>query len=336
MLQEKGSFNYLVLIFPLILLISLVLLALSAGFKENAELLSLALSFDFLITIPLIYFLIIRKSKIPATTIIPLMVIGLLAGKYTIPQEYHFYLDSFQSWALPVLEISVISMVIFRVYRTIQAYKINREGEADFYNALKTSCREILPKAFAIPFATEIAVFYYGFFHWKKKDPKENEYSYHKDSGSVSLYAVIIFLIIIETLVLHILISLWLESLAWLISILSIYTGLQLFGFLRSIYKRPILIEEDKLLLRYGIMKEAEISLSDIAAIEISDRDIEEDASTLKLALLEKLESHNIILHLHREQNLTGIYGRTKKFRVIAFHVDDKENFRRKIEAAIF
>ena len=335
MVNQKSAYRYLILAFPLILILSLILITLSVGFKENAKVFSMALTFDLLITIPLFYFLLIRKSKISKTTIVPLMILGMVTGKYLIPGEHQYYLDLFQSWALPLIEISVVSFVIFKVYKTVQSYRVTREDTPDFYSALTSTCREVLPKPVAIPFATEIAVFYYGFFLWKKKKLRENEFSYHKESGSVSLFAVLIFLIIIETVVLHILLALWNETIAWVLSLVSVYTILQLFGFLRSMYNRPIIISTDKLILRYGIMKEVEIDLGNIASIEISDREIECDEKTAKLALLDKLESHNMILHLHRKSYLTGLYGNTKEFEVIALHVDDKEKFRRKLEALI-
>jgi hypothetical protein len=103
----------------------------------------------------------------------------------------------------------------------------------------------------------------------KKRELKENEFSYHKDSGTITLLIAIIFIVAIETLVLHILLTKWSSLVAWILTFLSIYSGIQIFGFLKSMFKRPISIENNKLFLRYGIMNETTIDLKNIDNIEI-------------------------------------------------------------------
>lgn len=45
----------------------------------------------------------------------------------------------------------------------------------------------MLPKVALIPVVTEIAVIYYGFINWKKRNLKPYEFLYHKDSGTITL-----------------------------------------------------------------------------------------------------------------------------------------------------
>ena len=335
MFRSKFSSYFLIFTLPLAMICALAVLVSGPAFQENAQLLSKAVTFDLLIIIPSIYFLLINKTKIPKTTVIPVVILGLIVGKYVLPGEYHFYLDLFKKWALPVIEISVLAFVGMKVYKAIQTFKNNKTDEADFYTILKKTCGDILPGPAVIPVATEIAVFYYGFLNWRKKSFKENEFHYHRESGSVPLLFTIIFLIMVETVVLHILLALWNDTVAWILTLLSLYSLLQLFGFTRSIFKRPISIGSEQLFLRYGIMNEAVIDLREIAAVEISSRDIEANSKTAKLAFLGNLESHNLFLHLHRENTLTGLYGSKKKFKTIALHVDDKHRFKEKIDALI-
>lgn len=81
-------------------------------------------------------------------------------------------------------------------------------------------------------------------------------------------------------MVLHILLTKWSSLAAWILTFLSIYSGIQIFGFLQSIIKRPISIENGKLFLRYGITNEAIIDLKDIGSLEISYKDIELNKET--------------------------------------------------------
>ena len=92
-------------------------------------------------------------------------------------------------------------------------------------------------------------------------------------------------------------------------------------------YKRPISIENNKLYLRYGIMTETTIKISDIDFIEQSSKDIELNDETRKLSFLGELENHNIVIHLKTENTLIGLYGIKKKFKKLALHVDDKVGF---------
>jgi len=327
--------NYLIFGLPLLMIATMVVLSTTAVFKENVKLFSLGVSFDLLITIPLVYFILIRRSQIPKTTLVPLLVFALIIGKYIIPGEQHYYLDLFETWGLPVIEISVLGFVIFKVHQAIRKFQLNKEDDTDFYSILKKTCNDLFPKPFVIPVVTEIAVFYYGFLNWKKRPLRRNEFQYHKESGSVSLLAVLIFLILIEAIVLHILLAMWSNTVAWILSLLGVYSLFQIFGFMRSMSKRPVVIGKDKLYLRYGIMNEAVVEIKNIEAIEISSKDIELNSETKKLSFLGTLESHNLILRLKKHNTLFGLYGRKSTFKTLVLHIDDKHRFKEQIEASV-
>lgn len=233
------------------------------------------------------------------------------------------------------MELSILSFVIYSVRKGIKRYKLNKTESFDFFTTLKNTCYEILPKGIVIPVVTEIAVFYYGFLYWKKRELKENEFSYHKDSGTITLLIAIIFIVAIETVVFHILLAKWNSIAAWILTFLSIYSGIQIFGFLKSMLKRPISIATDQLYLRYGIMTETAIDLKDIDTIEISSKDIETNKETRKLSFLGELEGHNIIIRLKKENELIGLYGIKRKYRNLALYVDDKIEFKNRINSTL-
>lgn len=319
---------------PLGLLGVLVLIMRSPLLAWNNTL-TLAVTFDLILTIPIIYFLLIRKTAIPKTTVIPFIVMGLIIGTYFLPKDSQGYLNLFKTWALPIIELSILTLVVIKFRRALKKYKDLKDSTPDFFSTLKSTCYEMLPKYAVMPVVTEIAVFYYGFIHWKRKTIKENEFTYHKDSGIVALMLVAIFIIAIETVVLHILVVKWSSTVAWILTFLSIYSVIQLFGFLRSMFKRPISIANNKLILRYGIMSESTIDLSEIESVEISSKDIAFHKEIRKLSLLGELESHNVILKLKKENTLIGLYGRKRTFKVLALHVDDKMRFKDQIDSAL-
>ena len=331
------NFQKSLLIFgiPILIIGTMVLLAKSSMFHKHPNDLSAGITFDLLLTVPLLYFLLIRKTRIPKTTVVAVLIVGMVVGTIILPAQNQYYLDLFKTWIFPLVELSIVSYVIYKLTKAIKRYKQNKKENVDFYTTLKNTCYEILPKGVVIPVVTEIAVFYYGFLYWKKRKLNTNEFSYHKDSGTVPLLIAIIFIVGIETTVLHILLQKWNGTVAWILTFLSIYTGIQLFGFLKSMSKRPISIEGDKLYLRYGIMNETTIDLKTIDSIEISSKDIEGNKETRKLSFLGALESHNVIIRLKQENELTGLYGIKRKYKNLALYVDQKNEFRDQINNAL-
>ena len=320
---------------PLLIIGLMVVIAKSSMFINNPSELSIGITFDLLLTVPLVYFLLIRKTKIPKTTVIPFLILGLVICSLILPSENQYYLTLFKTWIFPIVELSILSFVIYNVRKGIKGYKLNKTESFDFFTTLKNTCYEILPKSVVIPVVTEIAVFYYGFIYWKKRELKENEFSYHKDSGTITLLIAIIFIVAIETVVFHILLVKWSSIAAWILTFLSIYSGIQIFGFLKSMLKRPISIENDRLYLRYGIMTETIIDIKDIDSIEISSKDIELNKETRKLSFLGELESHNFIIRLKKENELIGLYGIKRKYKNLALCIDNKIEFENRINNAL-
>lgn len=304
-------------------------------FNVSSENLSIGITFDLLLTVPFIYFLLIRKTNIPKTTVVPFIILGIVVCSMILPVENQQYLNIFKTWILPIIELSILSYVIYNIRKGIKSYKRKKEHSFDFFTTLKDTCYDILPKNIVIPVVTEIAVFYYGFIYWKKRELKENEFSYHKESGTITLLIAIIFIVAIETVVLHIALTKWSSFTAWILTSLSIYSGFQLFGFLKSMLKRPISYENNKLFLRYGIMNETTIEIENIENIEISSKDIELNKETRKLSFLGQLEGHNIIIHLKEENELIGLYGIKRKYKKLALYVDNKVEFKNRVNNAL-
>lgn len=106
-------------------------------------------------------------------------------------------------------------------------------------------------------------------------------------------------------------------------------------GCAKALSKRPISVDDNTLSLRYGIMNETRISYSDIETIELSKKELEKDRLTKTLSPLGELESHNVIIHLKRENTLVGLYGIMRKYKIIGFYIDEPHDFKEKIENAL-
>ena len=325
----------LAFIVPVILFITMVLLARTSWFITQPEALSVGLVFDFTLTIPIIYFLIVRKTNVPNITVVPVFIIGTVIASNVIPADQQFYLNQIKTWVIPIVELGVLSFVLYKVRQINLAFKQEQAVVTSFYDTLKKAVSGVLPKPVDAFLATEIATFYYGFFHWKKYNFKSKEFSYHKENGAIALFYVIIGLVIVETSIIHLLIMRWNELAAWILSGLSIYTGLQLFGFVRSMSKLPTAMYENHVMLRYGLMAQLKVDYRQIKSIEVNSKDLEEKSPIKKLSILGDLEAHNFVIHFKETLTISGLYGIKKSCNGVALHIDKQEAFSEALKAKI-
>ena len=311
----------------------MVILSKSYLFQQNPEQLTIGITFDLVFTSPLLYFLLIRKKTIPNTTVVPLFILGVVITSFIIPKDHQFLLTQIKHWVVPIVATTVFALVIYKIRQTRRAFKANKkEMNYDFHELLKEITATILPKKLSVLFSTEIAVIYYGFINWRKHQLQANEFTYHKDSSVVALLSVFIFLILGETALIHYLLQKWSLVAAWVLTILSIYTGFQLFGIIRSMRKRPTVISEKKLFLKHGLFSQTEIPIEEIESIEQSSKPIEFNDDVRRLSPLGELTSYNFIVHLKTKQTLVDLYGFKKEYSTIAFHIDDKIKFKELLE----
>ena len=290
--------------------------------------LATAITIDLTLTLPLAYLFFIRKTKISKLTAVELFVFGIIFASFILPANNQNFLDWIKLFALPVLELGGLCYVGFIFYKSRKTYQSLNQKSGDVLEILRETLAKEFPIALAANVLTfEIAVFYYAVISWKAKRG-ENTFTYHKKSGIVALLSVVIFIVAVETLVVHILIALWSEIFAWILTIISVYFLFQVFAHLKAVFQRPIEVTDDKIFLRYGIFGDVVIDLENIEKIENSSAPFEKEKGMSKLALLGELEQHNLQIVLKDEAILHGFYGRKTKVKMLYLFVDEIENFR--------
>ena len=335
MIKHLNLSKLLIFGVPLLLIFSMFLLAKSAMFHQNPDTLSLAITLDLLLTLPLVYFLLIRKKNIPKYTVVSAFIIGIIAASLILPKENQYYLSQIKFWVLPIVELTIFSIVFYKLRQMFKAVKKEKESTLDFYSAVMKATKEILPPRISSVFATEIAVIYYSILNWRKPKPlQENEFAYHRRSGIREVLSVLMLAIIGETIAIHLLLAQWSLVAAWILTFLSVYTMFQVIGILRSMPRRPIKIGNENLYLRYGLFNDATIPLVDIEEIRLERKGLEFDDNIRMLSSLGEIDSYNVILHLKNQHTMSGLYGFTKIFTTIAFHVDDKNKFEAALRVA--
>ena len=321
------SSNLIVIIAPLAMIITLVLLVNSGLFSQHPSLLSVGVTIDLVLSVPLVYFLLIRHRNIPNLTTVPVFVVGIVVASLVLPPSNQELLGMVKTWILPLVEIGVVLFIVSKGRAVVKRLKTEAGKYPDVFSTLREVAGEILPERLAYAMATEMGVFYYGFLSWKSIELGPNEFTYHRKSGTIAMLAILLVMILVEMTAIHFLLSQWSYVAAWILTGLSVYTGVQVYGMARSLTRRPYVIEKHYLLLRYGIMGEAIIELSNIASFEVSSKAIDANEDALSLSPLAALEKHNVILHLKDEGTVRGLYGSKRQYSTIAFFVDDKMRF---------
>ena len=318
------------------ILLSSICLALSPLLLQHPKL-ATGITLDLTISIPIVYLWIIRNKGTSNFSVVPVFIACLLFAYFLLPATHHQTVHWVKGWILPLIEMVVLSLILFKIRQSWIFYKREKTKRLDFLTILRESTNQAFGKSkFAKVLSTELAVFYYVFY-WGKipKADTAHSFSYHRKSGQAEVLGAVLFILIIETIPTHILLSLWNETIAWIASISSLYLVMQVVGHLRASRIRLIQLNANQLLLHHGLTGDTEINYSNIEKIELNKRTPKKEKFTLKLGLLPELESHNIIIYLKQPQILDGLYGVQKEYKKLLFFVDNREDFLKQISTKI-
>ncbi len=324
------KFSTLIFVVPLAVFSLAFFLVFGNCLSGNPDLV-MAMALDLMITAPLLYFLLIRKTSIPNFTAVSIFIIGTLIVSFVLPKESVPELNYIENILLPLMEISVFSYLIFRGYKMRKEFLVEKGNDA-LSIIKKVTEKSLGVNIYSKLFTTEIAFTYYGLLNWKKVIPKENEFTYHIKSGLSTIFGVLIFVLLIESVAMHFLLAQWNEIVAWILTIGSIYAIFQITAHVKACSRRLISVGENKLKLKYGLFGDVDIDYDNINKIELSRQTPKEKDGLIKLALVDGLEVHNIILYLNENITISGAYGMKKRGSVLLIHVDDKERFFEEIE----
>lgn len=332
-----GRVNWrLALGLPMMVLLACFLISRSALFIPGRDILSNAILADILITAPLLYFLAIRKTNVSRWTVARVFILCLLAAGIILNKADNGLLHFIKAWISPLIELSLIIFISRKFYLANLHAKSTQRNSIDFLNHCRYIMKEVTgsEKAGNI-LSSEIAVFYYALVGRKyRKTDHLQTFSNYRENGIILVLGTFLCLFMIEAIGVHFLIALWQPVVAWVFTILSLYTCLQLFAHIRATRSRPTRIGATALELRNGLAADVTIEFDKIDEIVLSKK-ISTDGLQVKLALLNGLEPHNVVIRLKETIVVTKIFGIKKKADVILFHIDCPVQFVQSVEKAI-
>ena len=299
---------------PAFIFAACTIITYSNVFKKHSNEISIGILLDLLLVAPLVYYFIIRKSTISKQTVSRVFMSGLLVATKILSKNDTTVLEFIKTWVAPLAEITVISFIVWKFYKAKQLSKHTQQVTPDFL----MHCRTIL--------ASEVSVFYYLFGKKAKIIDYKTHFTSYKENGILAVLYTLLFVFLVEAVVMHFAFGLWSETVAWVLSGLSIYSCLQLWAHIRATTSRPIVITDNDLILRNGILGgDTIIALNNIDRIESNTKEITEPF--ISMAFIKGFENHNTVIYLKQQVIVTKAFGIKKTANVILANIDEAKKF---------
>jgi hypothetical protein len=292
----------------------------SRAFAGNPDVLAWAVTFDLVITIPLLYYIVVIRSRAAGpVTIAPVFAACATIAAIVLPRGYQQTLHDIRFLVAPLEVITIVLLV-----RRLSAMR-HHEGSSDLYTRIDSAARHILGDNRAAGFvASEVAIIWYAFAGWNRKadvPPGTRGFTVHERSGWGSIVASIIVLIVAESIGLHLLVQLWSRTAAWIVTSLDVYGLLWLLGDYNALRLRPSLIDGDVLRIRYGLRWSVTISRDQIDSIRAPRGESDwKRRDVLKVAMI---EDPRLLIVLREPVVAHGLAGFRKTVKAIAISPDD-------------
>ncbi|KFM99758.1 hypothetical protein D0U04_14055 [Bacillus clarus] len=294
---------------------------------------------DFIIVIPVItYFFIIRK-RYSLTYIFPVVIAGYVFARFIIPSDY-LQAFSFVSYIILAGEIAFVGLELFILYKIarnlpkiIRGYKEYRREYSSFSYAIDKALDATMKRSVAVNvIVSECKLLYYAFFSWRAKvQESEFTYSYHKKTGAIGVYVMLIHATLIESIGFHYLFHQWNPVIAWILLILNLYAMFYFLAEIQAIRKNPIIITEESVVLQIGLGKKIIVPYTQIEGIIFykgGPLTKEEEKETLEATVLEFIkEPATFEIKLKEPIKAQLLYGFSKNVRRVHLNVDDDRKF---------
>ena len=322
-LQRTKLYNQLHLIIPVLIVLGMFGFVRSDLFNSHQAIFTKALSFDLLIGIPVLYFLLQRIKKLDLKKVLKVFTLCLFVSTLLIPDSNLWIVTLTQTILYPLLKIYLVYKVIYKLIQLVREYRVH-SLELNGFELYATTLRNTFSGKLGEILQMEFSVIYFLFSTKRKTQYKENEYGYTKIKGTVEMVYAFIFIIALETIVAHLLIAKLSILVAFVCTYSSLYLIILFISILKSRKHFPIIVEDKFLLLQYGFINKSIVKYTDIQKIEQTSRS---NNDIMKLSAFKGVENHNLIIHFKSPQLITKVFGIQREYNSIGLFVDDPERF---------
>ncbi|MBO0961002.1 hypothetical protein J1P26_14975 [Neobacillus sp. MM2021_6] len=232
--------------------------------------------FDFIITVPLLVYVFIIRKRYSLKYVLPVMIAGYGAAGLIIPKIYLLgfsfvkYILFAGEGAFLVVELYVIFKLLVKIPAIIRSYRTTEIAAATenptFQHRMEQAWnQQMRPTRVRDIFFSEMTMVYYSIFSWRKKPISgERSFTYHKKTGAIALYIMLIHALVLESVGFHFLLHSWNPTVAIIALGLNIYTLLFFVAEIQAIRLCPMIITDTHLYLQVGFMKRLTVPLKEI------------------------------------------------------------------------
>ncbi|WP_182812926.1 hypothetical protein [Bacillus sp. ME78] len=295
---------------------------------------------DCMFVIPIItYFFIIRK-RYSLTYIVPVVIAGYIFARFIIPSDY-LQDFSYVSYIIVAGEIAFVCLELFLLYKIvrklptiIKKYKEYKSEYSSFSYAIDAAFDATMKRNKLIDIiVTECKLIYYAFLSWREKVPEgEYVYSYHKKTGAIGVYIMIIHATLIESIGFHYLLHQWNPVIARILLILNVYAMIYFIAEIQAMRKNPLNVTEEQVIIQIGLGKKIVIPFTQIDNIAFYKGDelltAKEGKQVLDATVMEFIkEPATFEITLKEPVKAQLLYGFSKTVSRVHLNVDEERKF---------
>ncbi|PER56684.1 hypothetical protein [Bacillus thuringiensis] len=294
---------------------------------------------DCMFVIPIItYFFIIRK-RYSLTYIVPVVIAGYIFARFIIPSDY-LQDFSYVSYIIVAGEIAFVCLELFLLYKIvrklptiIKKYKEYKSEYSSFSYAIDAAFDATMKRNKLIDIiVTECKLIYYAFLSWREKVPEgEYVYSYHKKTGAIGVYIMIIHATLIESIGFHYLLHQWNPVIAWILLILNVYAMIYFIAEIQAMRKNPLIVTEEQVIIQIGLGKKIVIPFTQIDNIAFYKDELltaKEGKQVLDATVMEFIkEPATFEITLKEPVKAQFLYGFSKTVSRVHLNVDEERKF---------
>ena len=301
------------------------------GFWVDSGIPPLAIIIDLSVGLPVLgYFFLVRPRKANRLVLVPLSLFGMLLAWWWIP-ESHRDPSTFFEVAVALVEGAILVTVILRIRRIRRIYRAEQERQPYPIDAARIALSETLGKRLGGALLNEVAILWYAFAGWRgvREDRLQGvAFPVHRRKGYPAILGAVILAVVVETAVLHLLLSMWIGWVAWIVTGLGIYSLLWILGDFHAARHNPTLLTADYLHLRTGLRWQADVGLEEAVGI-LSEEPTEKH---VKMAMF---GAPDFWLEFHDSVLVHGLFGIEREVRFIGVGVDDPDRFREDVTGRV-
>jgi hypothetical protein len=302
----------------------------SSQFQDHMHLLTVGISLDFVIVIPLLHYLFnFKHSRNRITSLALPALIGYAVLLLIIPSSTQAHLQ-FIKYVLIPLELCVLGYGGYKVLSIFRHLRRNVYQQHHVVAALRASITSSFGNNRWVSFlAHDLSIFYYIFFAWRTNQsavPNAASFSYVKQSNWLIIILFISKLLILEGVLLHFVIAQWSHLAAWILSIGNLYVIIMLIADYRAMVQNPITVTKQAISIQYGLQISCQLDVSNIADVSlIKYEKLSKDQ--LKTAVMPLSIEPNVCITLMNPVQAVLLFGKQKLVDHIYLFLDNPDEF---------